>query len=220
MSRETRVEEVSDSDPDEMDPADFDPTPLPANHLISPANIPSSASSATRLRPQGAGSSPSSIYSPIAGIPAAQTQVVREIPKHYLCLYPVYFDRRRTRAEGRQVGMEHAVDNPLARDIVDAVQVLGLRVGFEPDKTHPKDWANPGRVRVLLRDENGRALGGNAAKNSTCFWLWSLRGWWLLRVWLTSTRTSSVYQGRKVSQRAPGHRGIAIPPANTRSSDP
>lgn len=41
--------------------------------------------------------------------------------------------------------------NPLAREIVDACQALGLDVVFEPGKMHPKDWANPGRVRVGLR---------------------------------------------------------------------
>ena len=41
--------------------------------------------------------------------------------------------------------------NPLAREIVDACQGLGLDTVFEPGKTHPKDWANPGRVRVGLR---------------------------------------------------------------------
>lgn len=27
-----------------------------------------------------------------------------------------------------------------------------IRVAFEPDKTHPKDWSNPGRVKVQLFD--------------------------------------------------------------------
>ena len=29
-----------------------------------------------------------------------------------------------------------------------------LRVAFEPEKTHPKDWANPGRVKVQLFDQD------------------------------------------------------------------
>lgn len=82
----------------------------------------------------------------------------REIPKHFQCLYPVYFDKTRSRAEGRKVGIELATENPLARDIVDAVQMLGLNVGFEPEKLHPKDWANPGRVRVMLKDEDGNLI--------------------------------------------------------------
>lgn len=31
---------------------------------------------------------------------------------------------------------------------------------FEPDKLHPKDWSNPGRVRVLLK-HNGQMVARN-----------------------------------------------------------
>jgi signal recognition particle subunit SRP19 len=99
--------------------------------------------------------------------PAPAPEPRREIPKHFQCLYPVYFDKSRSRAEGRKVGTELAIENPLARDIVDAVQMLGLNVGFEPEKLHPKDWANPGRVRVMLKDENGNLVNPKI-KNSTC----------------------------------------------------
>ncbi|EER37929.1 signal recognition particle protein [Histoplasma capsulatum H143] len=139
MSRHARVEEVSDSDPDDMDPADFDPANLPANSIISPANIPSATTS--RLSPQAQTSAPAQSYPPQIDN--------RDIPRYYQCLYPIYFDKTRSRAEGRKVNKKLAVENPLARDILDAVQVLGLRVGIlEPEKLHPKDWANPGRVRV------------------------------------------------------------------------
>lgn len=62
------------------------------------------------------------------------------------------------------MGNEHAVPNPLAREIVDAVQMLGLKTVFEPGKMHPRDWSNPGRVRVLVKEE-GRARSGRV-KNS------------------------------------------------------
>lgn len=62
---------------------------------------------------------------------------------------------------------EQAVKNPLAREIVDAVQLLGLKTVFEPGKTHPRDWANPGRVRVLVK-EGGRARSAKV-KNSMLF---------------------------------------------------
>ena len=94
-----------------------------------------------------------------------QQEPEREIPRHFQCLYPVYFDKTRSRAEGRKVGSELAVENPLARDIVDAVQMLGLKAGLEPEKLHPKDWANPGRVRVLLKDEDGKLINSKI-KNS------------------------------------------------------
>ncbi len=63
-------------------------------------------------------------------------------------LYPVYFDASRSRADGRRVASELAIRSPLARQIVDACASLGLHVLFEPTKTHPKDWSNPGRVKV------------------------------------------------------------------------
>lgn len=68
--------------------------------------------------------------------------------------------------------------NPLAREIVEAVQLLGLDTVFEPGKVHPKDWSNPGRVRVLIK-EGGR-VRNRGVKNSMlyycCFlvlWVWS-----------------------------------------------
>ncbi|PGH03181.1 signal recognition particle subunit SRP19 [Blastomyces parvus] len=147
MSRHARVEEVSDSDPEDMDPADFDPANFPANSIISPVNIPSAATSSPSPRPQ-AQPPPQQSHPPQIDN--------RDIPRYYQCLYPVYFDKTRSRAEGRKVSKKLAVENPLARDILDAVQVLGLRVGIlEPEKLHPKDWANPGRVRVQLKTEDG-----------------------------------------------------------------
>lgn len=138
MSRHAQVEEVYDSDPDEVAPSDAMPSNFANESLLSAAGIPTQASSSIPMRPP----------------PEPQ----REIPKHYQCLYPVYFDKSRTRAEGRKVGTELAVENPLAREIVDAAQMLGLQVGFEPEKLHPKDWANPGRVRVLLKHEDGKLV--------------------------------------------------------------
>jgi signal recognition particle subunit SRP19 len=143
-----RVEDVSDSgsgsdsdsDPPEVDLADM-------SSLIHASQIPSSSSSMPpeMLQPQAPGMAASSD---------------REKSKHYQCLYPVYFDRSRTRAEGRRVSAELAVDNPLARELADAAASLSLRVVFEPDKLHPKDWANPGRIRVLLK-QDGKQLHRN-----------------------------------------------------------
>ncbi|KAH7389913.1 signal recognition particle, SRP19 subunit [Pyrenochaeta sp. MPI-SDFR-AT-0127] len=129
-----RVEEVSDSD---SEPSEMDIDDVPA--LINSSNIPSSSSMPSQLlQPQS---------------PAIKTSTDRDKSKHYQCLYPIYFDKSRTRAEGRRVGQELAVENPLAREMADAAANLGLRTVFEPDKTHPKDWSNPGRVRVLLKHE-------------------------------------------------------------------
>ncbi|KAF2119915.1 signal recognition particle, SRP19 subunit [Lophiotrema nucula] len=127
-----RVEEVSDSD---SDPPEVDLSDVPS--LIDTSQIPSS-SSMHMLQPQS---------------PSVKTSTDREKSKHYQCLYPVYFDKSRTRAEGRRVGSELAVENPLAWELANAASSLGLTTVFEPDKIHPKDWSNPGRVRVLLKQD-------------------------------------------------------------------
>ena len=55
-----------------------------------------------------------------------------------------------------------------AENIVDAVQMLGLQAGLEPEKLHPKDWANPGRVRVLLKNEDGKSMNSKIKNSMWC----------------------------------------------------
>ena len=151
MSRNARIEEVSDSDsdPPDHDPNDFDP----ADALIRPADIPPPTTVPQGLQPQFKGST-----------------VTKDTEKYkkWQCLYAVYFDVTRTRAQGRRVGKELAVENPLAREIAEAVKFLGLHVMFDPGRQHPKDWANPGRVKVLLK-ENGKLMDKRITNSRLCF---------------------------------------------------
>lgn len=97
----------------------------------------------------------------------------QEKSKSYQCIYPIYFDASRSREEGRRVGKDDAVRNPLARDIVDALQHITaqvhvpLQIVFEPSKCHPKDWANPGRVKVLVK-KDGKPVTAKIANSE--FW--------------------------------------------------
>ncbi|KZF23981.1 signal recognition particle, SRP19 subunit [Xylona heveae TC161] len=174
-----RVEEVSDSDsdPDVMDPSQFDP----GQSILSPADIPSFSSSSPPNPNLGFGgpgttSAGAGGVGGVGGLGGPGTEFLQprfnsprtgsaeeaatvERTRSWQCLYPVYFDANRSRADGRRVGKDQAVANPLAREIVDAVAGLGLHVVFEPGKVHPKDWSNPGRVRVLVKE-------GGVAKNS------------------------------------------------------
>ncbi|KAF9430880.1 signal recognition particle subunit [Podila epigama] len=76
--------------------------------------------------------------------------------KSWMCIYPCYIDGTKTVAEGRRISQEQACKKqPWAKDIVEALKELQLSQAFEPGKTHPRDWANRGRVRVLFKD-NGR----------------------------------------------------------------
>lgn len=155
MSNHARIEELSDSgsnsDPSEQDPDDI--FPISARQPVS-----STPASPPILNPRDL---PRQLNPQFRAPSAADT----ERHKSYACIYPVYFDASRTKAEGRRVGFEKSVKNPLAREIVDACQQLGLDTVFEPGKMHPKDWANPGRVRVDIKGSRG---GAGRIRNSTC----------------------------------------------------
>merc|ERR1711977_123467 len=136
-----RVEEVtdssgSDSDPDIIDIDTIVPAPRASQSNNNPTLTPANQIPVTSSRPN-------------PGFDA-------NTAKKWVCLYPVYFDASRSRQEGRRVGKELAVLNPLARTMADACANVGLRVFIDVGKTHPKDWANCGRVKVEMRDEEGR----------------------------------------------------------------
>ncbi|OAA59452.1 signal recognition particle protein Sec65 [Cordyceps fumosorosea ARSEF 2679] len=158
-----RIEDVSDSDPDMVsDPEDFDIDDFDDTNIMQ------------RVEPKAASAAappPSSSSSSAAAATAAQqamqqmmlnsnnmravTADERASYAGYQSLYPVYFDAERSRAQGRRVAAALAVRSPLARDIADACSRLRLQAVLEPDKTHPKDWANPGRVKVALKPNAG-----------------------------------------------------------------
>jgi signal recognition particle subunit SRP19 len=156
MSRyNARIEEVSDSssgeesDPMEMDIDDFNPSSFSKTQAAQKAALSKAAQQASVITPRN-------IPPPAGG--GGQHGPYKTINdtekyKHFQCVYPVYFDAGRSRADGRRVEKSQAVPNPLARDIADACGALGLNVVFEPMKLHPKDWANPGRIRVLIKEE-------------------------------------------------------------------
>ncbi|KAI1363240.1 signal recognition particle, SRP19 subunit [Xylaria arbuscula] len=148
-----RIEEVSDSDDDVSDPSEGDIDDFQDSDILRA--IPSKPT---------ATSSSSSQQLPIRN-PPTQQQTSQQAPqpglqpndiKDYQMLYPVYFDATRSRGEGRRVPSSLAVKNPLAREIANACAALRLSPVFEAHRTHPKDWANPGRVRVPLKEARAR----------------------------------------------------------------
>ena len=84
-----------------------------------------------------------------------------KIFRSWLILYPIYFDTGRSIAHGRRVGRKQGVASPLAKTIADACKEAGFNVVFEPQKTHPADWSNPGRVRIQWRLEGASSQPGH-----------------------------------------------------------
>ncbi|KAI1506105.1 signal recognition particle, SRP19 subunit [Biscogniauxia marginata] len=152
-----RIEEVSDSDmsdPSEGDIDDF----AEADILRARTTTTTTTGTSSSKPPPPPSSSSPAIPSTGASLPAmihpSQSASTAHIQpsdiKGYQMLYPVYFDASRTRRGGRRVPSSLAVPNPLARTIAGACASLRLRPVLEAHRTHPRDWANPGRVRVQL----------------------------------------------------------------------
>ncbi|KAK3944538.1 signal recognition particle SEC65 subunit [Diplogelasinospora grovesii] len=153
MPSHPRVEEVSDSDssegdmsdPSEGDIDDFVESDILQQRKPAPPKPP---------QPQPNRTAPPPSYPAGGRQPPAYAQMPsttdESLYKSFSCLYPVYFDATRSRAEGRRVCRSLAVKSPLATEIVQACASLGLQTVFEAGKLHPKDWANPGRVKISL----------------------------------------------------------------------
>ncbi|KAH8145936.1 uncharacterized protein LAJ45_10078 [Morchella importuna] len=171
MSRHAQIEEVSDSDPEDMDISLFDPRNKPTLPTTAPPYTPT---------PSTSGQPPSfnPAFLPTSSDPSTHyvSAGSATLYKSYHCLYPVYFDSTRSRSSGRRAPRALSIPNPLARALVDACASLRLKTVFEPGKTHPKDWANPGRVRVLLPREGNGATGDVSSK----FVLYQKVGEWLV----------------------------------------
>jgi signal recognition particle subunit SRP19 len=154
-----RIEEVSDSDlsdPSEGDIDDFVESDILRARNPAPSK-PAAAAPVTAATPP-----PRPSPGPGGGaqlFPGASGNLQQSDVAGYQCLYPIYFDASRTRAEGRRVPKSQAVANPLAREIATACAALRVSPVFEAHKAHPQDWANPGRVRVHLRDPQNPYAG-------------------------------------------------------------
>jgi signal recognition particle subunit SRP19 len=160
MPSHPQIEEVEDSDIEVSDPSEDDIDDFDDDDIIRRVDpkqpSPAAATALAKSSATPAASSSSSLpFRPGPdGGPAIRTTTDASAYKAFQCLYPVYFDAARSRAEGRRVGKELAVRNPLASEIANACGQLQLQTVFEPAKLHPKDWGNPGRVRVLLDPKN------------------------------------------------------------------
>lgn len=121
---------------DDIDNMDYD---LPTQPMAGP-------SASTQQR----GSSAAVSY---ASVPANSDE-----HKRWICIYPIYIDADRSYAKGRKVRTDKAVKEPRAAHMQLAIARLGLQTVLEPSAKHPRDFFNPGRVRVRLFDDKGRPI--------------------------------------------------------------
>lgn len=83
-------------------------------------------------------------------------------------MYPRYFDAKVSVKDGRRVPRAKALWWPQAAHIARACAALGLPSVLEPEKTHPADWENPGRVKVQLA-RDGAPVNARAANRTQLY---------------------------------------------------
>jgi len=170
MSRRTAVIEEVDDDTDLPLPS----RPLPNTGTKGPllqevssdedddletGNEPTATTSQTQQRQtRPLQSSSSQSQAPPQGFTAEKIQELYPDYKTFTCIYPIYIDAKRPYGTGsRRISREKSVWWPLAKDIVGAASRLRLSAIHEPASAHPRDWENPGRVRVQWK-KNGKLL--------------------------------------------------------------
>lgn len=73
-------------------------------------------------------------------------------------IWPAYLDAQKSRAEGRRVPRDLAVDDPTVDEIAQAVQQVGYDAVVEREMTYPREYVARGRVRVMDVDDTKNDL--------------------------------------------------------------
>lgn len=89
--------------------------------------------------------------------------------KGWRILYPIYFDKEVSRANGRKVPKELAVDTPDIDEIARVLQHFKIPFFVEINKKHPRDFFCVGRVKYTLKDEETGELINPEIPNSKFF---------------------------------------------------
>ena len=81
------------------------------------------------------------------------------LQQRWICIYPAYFNSRRTQQEGRKVSQSRSVDNPKVNEIKDVLTYHKFNFVVEETKQYPRDSFKDafckGRVRVQLKNSDG-----------------------------------------------------------------
>ncbi|OCH87141.1 signal recognition particle, SRP19 subunit [Obba rivulosa] len=113
-------------------------------------------SDAPPLRAPTAGPASPSLFPPSRASNGRPEKMVTDLTpyKKWTCVYPIYIDAKRPYGRGeRRVPRQRSVWWPLSKDLADAASRLGLGTLHEVNKAHPRDWENPGRVRVQWKKD-------------------------------------------------------------------
>lgn len=74
-------------------------------------------------------------------------------------IYPCYFDKALSRAQGRKVSKKHSSEKPGSEHIAKAATSLGLHPALEKNAAHPSTpWKKEGRVIVDKKTSKTKLL--------------------------------------------------------------
>jgi len=69
--------------------------------------------------------------------------------REWVIIWPLYFDKHRSRSQGRRVSLSLSVSRPAVKDIVVVLKKLKLKYIVEEEKKHPSTWfEQSGRILV------------------------------------------------------------------------
>ena len=88
-----------------------------------------------------------------------------------IVLWPEYFDKNRTRSQGRRLPVQLCVDKPDLDIIAKGAMILDLEFKIFEDKSYPANWtAHAGCVRVekgkISKSDLLREIGKTLVANS------------------------------------------------------
>lgn len=160
----SRTYEVSADNVDDFDfPLEADPSGVAA----SSSSGPSSSSNMSGM-PAGLSQMLAGMMGSGFGInPPPKQEVDRSRTKKWETIYPRYLDCKIPFKTGcRRVALQYSLRWPLAQLIQYACTQIGLPCQLENDKTHPADWQNPGRVKVLIK-RDGKPINSSIPNKYT-----------------------------------------------------
>ncbi|KAG6836735.1 hypothetical protein H0H93_004141 [Arthromyces matolae] len=156
------VEDEFDDDDIELNPSHILPNTGTRGPLLEELHI-----SDDEFEPQAGPASPPSSMGQFRPTPSGasrpESNATMDITpyKSWTCIYPIYIDAKRPYGTGqRRVRREKSLWWPLSKDIAEAANRMGLSTLHEVSKAHPRDWENPGRVRVQWK-KDGRLVNAS-----------------------------------------------------------
>lgn len=74
-------------------------------------------------------------------------------------IYPIYFDKKLSRKEGRKVSKKYAVEKPSVEDILKSAKSLSLNPVLEKGVSHPsRFWKEEGRILVDKKETKTKII--------------------------------------------------------------